>query len=139
MAVSHTLRHTASLDLAHHPVLKDLLKNIATEQNRTPKVFPAWDIVVVLQALTRAPFEPLASASDKILTYKTVFLLALATGKRRSELHAFLFSRFRRGPQLGICVFCSIVSVLGEESAGEVWFQVRLNLLGSGVIPISGT
>ena len=34
-------------------------------------------------ALTKAPFEPLKDASLKVLTFKTVFLMALASGKRR--------------------------------------------------------
>ena len=38
--------------------------------------------------LLKEPFEPIESASIKFLTWKTVFLLALASGKRRSELHA---------------------------------------------------
>ena len=40
--------------------------------------------------LTKEPFEPLRKASLKHLTFKTVFLLALASGKRRSEIHAWL-------------------------------------------------
>ena len=44
-----------------------------------------------LQALTKAPFEPLSLAEPKFLTWKTVFLIALASGRRRSEIHAFTF------------------------------------------------
>ena len=40
--------------------------------------------------LSRDPFEPLRKASLKHVTFKTVFLLALASGKRRSEIHAWL-------------------------------------------------
>ena len=36
---------------------------------------------------TEAPFEPIKEASLKHLTFKTVFLLALGSGKRRSEIH----------------------------------------------------
>ena len=39
--------------------------------------------------LTKAPFEPIKEASLKHLTFKTVFLLALGSGKRRSEIHAW--------------------------------------------------
>ena len=41
----------------------------------------------MLHQLTKAPFEPLREASLKHLTFKTVFLLALGSGKRRSEKH----------------------------------------------------
>ena len=51
---------------------------------------------LVLLAFTRPPFEPLGKADLKILTFKTVFLLALALGKRRSEIHARTFDSFSR-------------------------------------------
>ena len=44
---------------------------------------------LVLHQLTQAPFEPIKEASLKHLTFKTVFLLALGSGKRRSEIHAW--------------------------------------------------
>ena len=47
------------------------------------------DLSLVLHQLTKAPFEPLREASLKHLTFKTVFLLALGSGKRRSEIHAW--------------------------------------------------
>ena len=40
--------------------------------------------------LSKAPFEPIKSINMKELTFKTVCLTALATGKRRSELHALI-------------------------------------------------
>ena len=46
---------------------------------------------MVLLGLTKPPFEPLSEAPLKWLTYKTVFLLALASGKR-SEIHAWTHS-----------------------------------------------
>ena len=44
----------------------------------------------MLHQLTKPPFEPLRKASLKHLTFKTVFLLALGSGKRRSEIHAWV-------------------------------------------------
>ena len=38
-----------------------------------------------------APFEPLHLATVRNLTYKTVFLVALASAARRSELHALTY------------------------------------------------
>ena len=46
---------------------------------------------VVLDALKRAPFEPLSVATIKFLTLKTVFLISLATDRRRSEIRAISF------------------------------------------------
>ena len=49
---------------------------------------PSWNLSLVLHQLTKAPFEPIKEASWKHLTFKTVFLLALGSGKRRSKIHA---------------------------------------------------
>ena len=50
---------------------------------------PSWNLSLVLHQLTKTPFESLKEASLKHLTFKTVFLLALGSGKRRSEIHAW--------------------------------------------------
>ena len=50
---------------------------------------PSWNLSLVLHQLTKAPFEPFKEASLKHLTFKTVILLALGSGKRRSEIHAW--------------------------------------------------
>ena len=61
---------------------------------RPPRVrrAAAWDLPLVLQALSRAPFEPMAASSLKLLSIKTAFLLAVTTAKRVSELHALSIS-----------------------------------------------
>ena len=56
---------------------------------------PSWNLSLVLHQLTKAPFEPLREASLKHLTFKTVFLLALGSGKRRSEIHAWQHKNIR--------------------------------------------
>ena len=62
------------------------------QRPRTTPVLPQWDLGVVLEALNKPPYEPLREASFKHLTLKTVFLLAMASG-RRSELHALRFDQ----------------------------------------------
>ena len=52
------------------------------------KVCPAWDLEVVLEALNKAPYEPALSATLRHFTIKTIFLLALSSARRVSELHA---------------------------------------------------
>ena len=56
---------------------------------------PSWNLSLVLHQLTKVPFEPLKEASLKHLTFKTVFLLALGSGKRWSEIHAWLHKNIR--------------------------------------------
>ena len=46
-----------------------------------------------MEPLSGAPFEPLRKASLKHLTFKTVFLLVLGSGK--SEIHAWLYRNVR--------------------------------------------
>ncbi len=50
------------------------------------------DMSVILEGLVTAPFEPLESASDRILTLKVVLLLALTSLKRVGDLQAFSVS-----------------------------------------------
>ena len=55
---------------------------------------PSWYLSLVLLALTKPPFEPLKNAPLKILTFKTVFLMTLASG-RRGEVHAWIFKSLK--------------------------------------------
>jgi hypothetical protein len=57
------------------------------------KVWPSWDLPIVLQKLNEAPFEPIQSASLRDVALKTSFLLAIASGRRCSELHALAVGR----------------------------------------------
>ncbi len=52
---------------------------------------PSWDLSVVLEGLVTAPFEPLESAPERILTLKVTLLLAL-TLKRVGDLQALSVS-----------------------------------------------
>ncbi len=49
---------------------------------------PHWDLAVVLEALCRPPSEPIEDISDRLLTLKTVFLLAISSLKRVGDLQA---------------------------------------------------
>ena len=56
---------------------------------------PDWDLSLVLAQFMKPPFVRGSPPSDKdiplhLLLYKTCFLLALASGARRSELHALV-------------------------------------------------
>ena len=58
------------------------------EVPRTWVSAPSCNLDVVLRVLSLAPFEPLRSSSFRDLTKKTLFLVALATAIRVSELQA---------------------------------------------------
>ncbi len=57
-----------------------------------PTAVPSLDLSVVLEGLVTAPFEPLESASERILTLKVALLLALMSLKRVGDLQAFSVS-----------------------------------------------
>ena len=59
----------------------------------------------MLEALSKPPCEPLREASFKHLTLKTVFLLAMASAGRRSELQALRFDQnyIQFKPKRGWC------------------------------------
>ena len=75
--------------------LTRLLESFHRDRPRGRRGIPSWNLSLVLHQLTRAPFEPLREASRKHLTFKTVFLLALGSGKRRSEIHAWQHKNIR--------------------------------------------
>ncbi|XDV47189.1 hypothetical protein PO909_016889 [Leuciscus waleckii] len=60
-----------------------------SEETESRPSIPSWDLSLVLTAQQRPPFEPLQAAELKVLSLKTVLLLALASIKRVGDLHAF--------------------------------------------------
>ena len=85
----------ASVNVGKDDNLTRLLDSFHRDRPKGRRGVPAWNLSLVLHQLTKAPFEPLRKASLKHLTFKTVFLLALASGKRRSEIHAWLNKNIR--------------------------------------------
>ena len=75
--------------------LTRLLESFHRDRPTGRRGIPSWNLSLVLHQLTKAPFEPLREASLKHLTFKTVFLLALGSGKRRSEIHAWQHKNIR--------------------------------------------
>ena len=74
--------------LSSDPVIRDLLRSFRLSSAEHVLRPPAWDLSKVLTYLVSPAFEPLAQASFRSLTLKTLFLLALATAKRVGELQA---------------------------------------------------
>ena len=87
--LSNTLKfgsHASSL--GSDPVISELIRSFELERPVSRSLTPKWNLSVVLHSLISPPFEPLSEASIKFLSWKTVFLLTLASGARRSEIHA---------------------------------------------------
>ena len=68
---------------------------------------PQWDLALVLRALGKPPFEPLAQAPLRLLSLKTALLLALTSAKRVSDLCA-------------LSVSPSCLSIRGDGSAATL-------------------
>ena len=68
----------------------DLNRLLSSFHPKSSRNIPKWNLSVVLNELTKAPFEAMKDKDLKDLTLKTAFLLALASGKCRSEIHAWV-------------------------------------------------
>ena len=84
----------STINISKDENLTRLLDSFHRDRPKGWRGIPSWNLSLVLQ-LTKAPFEPLKEASLEHLTFKTVFLLALGSGKRRSEIHAWLHKNIR--------------------------------------------
>ena len=84
------LNRTGKAKVVQH---KTISASTELQRPRVMPVLPQWDLGIVLEALSKPPYEPLREASFKHLTLKTVFLLAMASAGRRSELHALRFDQ----------------------------------------------
>ena len=85
----------SSLNVSKDENLTRLLDSFHRDRPKGRQGIPSWNLSLVLHQLTKPPFEPLRKASLKHLTFKMVFLLALGSGKRRSEIHAWLNKNIR--------------------------------------------
>ena len=73
--------------------LNRLLSSFHRDRPKSSRNLPKWNLSVVLNELTKAPFEPMKNTDLKHLIIKTAFLLALASGKPRSEIHAWVANK----------------------------------------------
>lgn len=87
-ALADRLNTTLREGIASDRYLSRLLRSFFRDRPKTLRSLPPWNLSLVLHVLSGEPFEPLHIAQPKFLTLKAMFLLVLATGHRRSELHA---------------------------------------------------
>ena len=79
----------ASLDISNNAEIARLIASFHRDKPKSARNLPQWDLSLVLHQLKQPPFEPLEEAPIKYITWNTVFLLALASWKRCSEIHAW--------------------------------------------------
>ena len=129
--VASVLRHWV-YDPAADPHIKLLVRAFRLEHPVQRRIMPKWDLHLVL-SLLRPPFisqiEVHGESSDDVIplkwrTLKCVFLLALASARRRSYLHALSIASdswvFDRGNTQQLVVsLLSEPGFSGEESATD--------------------
>ena len=88
--ISNTLKFKTGNRIGSNPVLSELIRSFELQRPHPVQRYlnPKWDLSWVLVCQQKAPYEPLHKASKLHVTLKTAFLLALATAKRCSEIHA---------------------------------------------------
>ena len=69
--------------------LHDVVRGLFHGPNRRQRTLaPSWSLDEVLRALAEPPYEPMHSSTLELLTHKTLFLVAAASARRRSGIHA---------------------------------------------------
>ena len=86
--LSSVLSPVNNTPVGQHPYIIRLLKGVFHSRPPKTKLLPEWDLQMVLNMLQKEPFEPLSEASLKLTTYKAVFLMAISTFRRCSDLQS---------------------------------------------------
>ncbi len=76
------------MSLGRDPLLSRFLRGTLRLSPAARTRVLTWDLAIVLQGLSLAPFEPLEEAPAKFLTLKALFLLAISSLKRIGDLQA---------------------------------------------------
>lgn len=106
-----------------------LLNNFSLNRPRSVRLFPKWNIDLVLDFLAHEPFEPLEAASMDSLTKKTVFLITLATAGRVSEIQALSARRdclrFNQNGSVSMLTFPGFVAKNRLPEVGSQRYTLR--------------
>ncbi len=86
-------RELDEIPLGRHRMVSAFIRGVRRLRPVRPIAVPSWDLSVVLEGLVAAPFEPLESAPERILTLKVTLLLALTSLKRVGDLQALSVSK----------------------------------------------
>ena len=86
--ISNSLKFKTGNRIRSNTVLSELIRSFELQCPVQRPLTPKWDLSWVLVCLQEVPYEPLHKASKLHIVIKSVFLLALATAKRCSEIHA---------------------------------------------------
>ncbi|KAL0149377.1 hypothetical protein M9458_055415, partial [Cirrhinus mrigala] len=96
-AISAEHAPTEGVSVGCHPLVSRFMQGSRRLRPFCPAQIPSWDLSIVLEGLTGHPFEPLESVPEKLLTLKTVLLVALSSLKRVGNLQTLSISPFMSG------------------------------------------
>ena len=99
--------------------LTRLLDSFHRDRPKGRRGIPSWNLSLVLRQLSKVHFEPIKEASLKHLTFKTVFLLTLGSGKCRSEIHAWQNRNIIHQSDWSKVSLYPSPNFLSQESAGQ--------------------
>ena len=100
--------------------LNRLLSSFHRDRPKSSRNLPKWNLSVVLNELTKARFEPMKDTDIKHLTLKTIFLLALASGKHRSKIPAWVANKVSNlGQWEMVALFPSLDFIAKNQLARE--------------------
>ena len=86
--INSTIKLCTKRDVCNNFYLHSQFRSYKNRRSMFKNDIPKWNLNLVLNSLTKAPYEPMLKSSLKHLTWKTTFLTAFATAARVSELAA---------------------------------------------------
>ena len=86
--INSTIKLCTAKDVCNNFYLSSQFRSYKHQRSLLPDRVPKWNLNLVLNSLTKPPYEPILESSMKHLTWKTTFLTAFATAARVSELAA---------------------------------------------------
>ncbi|XP_044310309.1 uncharacterized protein LOC123035786 [Varanus komodoensis] len=86
--ISHYCGQVAGLLVFSNILIRRFLRGLQNLQPPVRSIVLMWSLSVVFPALTKPPFEPLATTNLHLLSWKTAFLVAVTSARRASELFA---------------------------------------------------
>ena len=90
-SISSVLSKLGRRNVISDTSLSDMLSSMAINRPAKTRIVPSWELGLVLRLLKEKPYEPMKDSDLKHLTLKTVFLVTMASGGRRSEVQALMF------------------------------------------------
>lgn len=95
--------------LGRHPFITHFLRGTLRLRKAVHTRVPTWDLTIVLEGLSLSLFKPIEEVSEKFITPKTIFLLAVS-----KELETFKHSLFLPRAWNSRLAWKSPSSILGQ-------------------------